>query len=496
MPRSSWDTSLTAFAQLGALRLNAKRCLISLVTRDTTYVISEATRTLSLRRDDVHEENDSLWFGVCTLPKNSGICSHSVDVFAGLQCGCEAECMKTKNGPPDHIEINNLLEDGCALRRKAAESNPNLRFYISVPITTVAGFVIGSYSIFDDSPRNGTTSVDLAFLKDMAVTVMDHLVANRTKSLHYRAEKMIKGIGLFVEGGSTLREWWLRTGHEASSRKSENTSRGEPSSLDEQADHEFGVQDAPELLRASSISSINTFGHPSIASKRPIWSDSGSVSAESSQLPESVNSESQQVSHEPSTAFESVRNTEVLNASSKPVSKLARNSDSGSWTSFGTTDTAATATMTPGSQLQESILSNDLKTTFSRASNLIRESLSMTGVLFLDASVGSWGGRSKDGMMKDAAPSQFAHVSTPYPTTSSSEDERRNKVAPADSGGRESTSTSAPQTSQNCGILGYSTHNRSSLMMHSATELHSTVPESFLRRLLKRYPHGKIFNCR
>lgn len=74
------------------------------------------------------------------------------------------------------------------------------------------------------------------------------------------------------------------------------------------------------------------------------------------------------------------------------------------------------------------------------------------------------------------------HGSTPDPT-SSSDEERKAKDERA-----------IPHNTKTCGILGYSTPTRSSLQMHKADELHSTVPESFLRRLLKRYPHGKIFN--
>lgn len=43
----------------------------------------------------------------------------------------------------------------------------------------------------------------------MVLTVMAHLEVGRVKEVHRRSEKMVKGLGLFVEGGRTLREWWL-----------------------------------------------------------------------------------------------------------------------------------------------------------------------------------------------------------------------------------------------------------------------------------------------
>lgn len=61
--KSARDGALTAFAQLVALRLNARRAMISLFDREKQYVIAEATRTLSLQKDAVHAPCDDLWFG-------------------------------------------------------------------------------------------------------------------------------------------------------------------------------------------------------------------------------------------------------------------------------------------------------------------------------------------------------------------------------------------------------------------------------------------------
>jgi len=43
-------------------------------------------------------------------------------------------------------------------------------------------------------------------------------------------------------------------------------------------------------------------------------------------------------------------------------------------------------------------------------------------------------------------------------------------------------------------ILGYSTRSRSSLKAHGASNVLHPFPESLLRILTKRYPHGRIFN--
>lgn len=55
------DKILTAFCQLGALRMNARRALIFFFDIKHAYVMAEATRTLSLEDDSTHDPGDQLW---------------------------------------------------------------------------------------------------------------------------------------------------------------------------------------------------------------------------------------------------------------------------------------------------------------------------------------------------------------------------------------------------------------------------------------------------
>lgn len=55
------DKILTAFCQLGALRMKARRALIFFFDVNHAYVMAEATQTLSLEDDSTHEPGDQLW---------------------------------------------------------------------------------------------------------------------------------------------------------------------------------------------------------------------------------------------------------------------------------------------------------------------------------------------------------------------------------------------------------------------------------------------------
>lgn len=54
------DKILTAFCQLGALRLSARRALIFFFDVNHAYIMAEATQTLSLE-DGSHDPGDQLW---------------------------------------------------------------------------------------------------------------------------------------------------------------------------------------------------------------------------------------------------------------------------------------------------------------------------------------------------------------------------------------------------------------------------------------------------
>jgi GAF domain-containing protein len=128
----SHDLALTAFAQLGALRLNAKRSVISLVGKDTEYVIAEAGRTLSLQDDSRHDEGDHLWHGVGALQSKAAVGLIVMNHLSGV----------SQPAIP-YLIINDLSKDEQFKRLPIVTEVPFARFLACLPLRTAAGFVIG-----------------------------------------------------------------------------------------------------------------------------------------------------------------------------------------------------------------------------------------------------------------------------------------------------------------------------------------------------------------
>jgi hypothetical protein len=78
--RAPEDKALTAFAQLGALRLNARRGLISFFDRKNCYLLAEATKTLCLYTGQAELDEDSLCWGSAIFPKEQSLCNYTVNL--------------------------------------------------------------------------------------------------------------------------------------------------------------------------------------------------------------------------------------------------------------------------------------------------------------------------------------------------------------------------------------------------------------------------------
>jgi GAF domain-containing protein len=177
--------------------------MISLFGRHEQYILAEATRTLSLRDDTEHNSRDELWVGNCTMSYQRSFCR------------AVANFPPTAQVPADQVyEISDLAQDGAYKDHPDVTGYPNVRFLACVPIISPKGVVIGAYTILDDKPHGPLRTDHLDFLTDMATTVMDYLVTSRSISQHLRGERMIAGLGSFLEGKSILRTSWPHTTEE------------------------------------------------------------------------------------------------------------------------------------------------------------------------------------------------------------------------------------------------------------------------------------------
>ncbi|KAG9918156.1 hypothetical protein KCV02_g12390, partial [Aureobasidium melanogenum] len=195
--RTSPDRALTAFAQLATLRLDCRRAVISFFDRNNQYILAEATKSLSLQTESVHAPGDQIDYGVTIVPKRGSICEHTINVPFG----------DINEAKDESVFIVPDLSKDKRFDDKPYTADHGWRFYAGVPIISPNGYKIGAYCVIDERPRDGLSPEEVAFLKDMATTTMIHLDMLRSQSESIKGERMVHGLGCFVEGKDTLGDW-------------------------------------------------------------------------------------------------------------------------------------------------------------------------------------------------------------------------------------------------------------------------------------------------
>jgi signal transduction histidine kinase len=458
--------------------LNAKRGIIALSAGDTQYIIAESGQALSLQEEN--DEQDQLWHGV-------GLLSRDTDSMGPAMAKMFADAQDS----PAAVLIGDLTKDDRFKDKCVVVDGPKIRAMACVPLRTpLHNVVIGTYVVVDDQVRQKPTDCEMQFLQDVAVTVMDYLEAGRVNRQQYRAERMVKAIGLFIEGKSTLRDWWLERGHKFQEATVKKRHRN-PSMLEQLADLEFGVQESSDYFSHNGLHNLPGYSNQRSAPQSPSSSSFSELRERTDGRP-------------PIPTRDTLLSATESSGQTTLVSRTWQQRNS-SVTTFDDTLTDPTPEpeksvsfdlpIPPTSDIhkepQEGLLSADVKAVFGRAANLIRESIGVEGVIYYDASIGSFGGSAEKAVMDEKGPGAF-HVTA---VTSSEDDLGKKSADEAENIENGHTSPHLVEPAEKyCNVLGFSTRRRSSLRGHPVMPERQRFPEAILRKLLKRYPHGKVFN--
>ncbi|KAF2853298.1 sensor histidine kinase-like protein/response regulator [Plenodomus tracheiphilus IPT5] len=356
VPRPSDDKALTAFAQLGALRLNARRCLISFFDRRDCFLLAEATQTLSLHTGEPEFDKDRLCFGSMVYPKEQSLCHYTVNLapkFTNLPL----------DDPSDlpSLVVNDLARDDRFKDFPFVKGPPKSRFYAGVPIRSPSGHSIGTYCVLDDKPRDGITPHQLAFLKCMAGTVMRHLEMTRATEDQRRGKIMVKSLGSFAEGKSGLENWWQ-----------------DPWDLAEQPVTAV-IPDAINLPTRQQPFALST------AALEPLVLDK--AQSVGSSIPSAKDSKDSAV-----TSPSSIQPPSTATPTSIHIPE-APHPEAPTTTSSTSAKNAPTDNIAP-----------EVRATFTRAANMIVDATEAEGVSFFDAKVSTFGGLVDDDFDPDILP--------------------------------------------------------------------------------------------
>ncbi|CAG5137411.1 uncharacterized protein ALTATR162_LOCUS94 [Alternaria atra] len=190
-PRLAPDAVLTALCKLAAIRLNAERCMVSLLDEESgrQHWLSEATRDLALRPEMPGDAPETLWLGNVSTPRSWGLCKELLSL-----------------SPEDEpvFSIDDLTKDGRSTFRDHIKGIPEMHFFASTALKSPNGCIVGSMCVFDSKSRDGLTKEEVVLLRGLAATVMDHLHTYTVQDCYRRGERFTRGLVSFAEGAAVI----------------------------------------------------------------------------------------------------------------------------------------------------------------------------------------------------------------------------------------------------------------------------------------------------
>lgn len=449
VPAACHDTALAAFAQLAALRMGARRAFITILSSNTEYVLVEATKSMSLQSDYVANPKDENWLGTSSFPRADGLNDLALDEWRKARRLREAPSDDEHyytHGVSSHWHIINDMKLVASVASRAFfQRAPSPRFYFAIPVRDSEGTVIGSLSILDDKPRYGVSAHDMSFCEDLGDTIALHLQSSIIRSQRQRSERLIQALGVFNNGGSSLKSWWTKQDNISANRGRRYLN--ERSNEDESSarfNDEFGFEDQRPTRDAASVAS----GHDR-SRKVPRSAGEGNAQAAIDRTNQGIQSADFSPYH--------VRKSSKVESGSGEKSK--------SPSVYGES-TIEPDTETTKASAQKFDYARVVSQSYSRASKLLREALGASGVAFVDAS-------------------HISSTSISGRRRSSTSDDNTG-TASSDTDASDSKSGSLPM----CKVTAMSTHLQTTDDQTSSFEL----SQRDLATLFKAYPRAKVFS--
>ncbi|KAK7946259.1 uncharacterized protein PG986_010580 [Apiospora aurea] len=416
--RSSHDPVLTSLAQLGACRTGTARGIISLFDKNWQYIVAEATQNLSLLPNLGAEDRDGedLWLCQTAIPRTHGVCEWTL-LYDGSPEASTEELPVTM--------VNDLQADGrFCLKPYCAPGSP-ARFYASVPIRSPRGINIGVYCLMHTQPISKqdakAAGIDV-IIRHVTRTIMNHLESRRSAVALKRSENMMLGVASYISNQNTATVDFHANIYPPHAR--DKGSRTSVPSFSSQIDN---AESSSQPDKSTTPLSIDVCGDKDHTASENMKGGNAGTSRDTGDC----------------TSHPGVP-PRTISATSAPA-RFSLSSD--------------------GDDLS-------LGSIFTRAADVVRESLDIGDVTFYNASSGSFGSRV------DTQPSRD-QPSDPF-STSSSSDEMSQQSRAHDSG--------------TCLLLGTSRSVLSDSHDPSSTGPPLSLPASLLSSLLKRYPRGRVFN--
>lgn len=275
-------------------------------------------------------------------------------------------------------------------------------------------------------------------MQDIAASVMNHLDMKRIQASHDRGLRLVRGLSRFIEGKDSI-----------------------------DADEIARDSDDPEALQKRQTTQSSGLK----ASSRTEAMNTASNAERMYDAKEAQFNRGQSKAGDKTTSIKSVLPESSGGAGSQKSKESSLVPDGGAELPIRPQPSSRTS-----SQLQEDMVSRDVPEAFNRAAQILQQAMRLDTVLFLDASAGAFGSLRSN---------KIGDVASQHSDSSSA----------STTGGETDTASQAGKSSarKDCRYLSRA-YSATSERAAEAGQGHGNIPERFLRSVLKRFSHGRIYN--
>lgn len=337
------DITLKALNQLGLYRFNCAHSLTCLTLDDQRHIIAEASSSVPYWKG--RQSRDS---GIDFGGDPTSVFSQNAAQSAGRDQHKAPDIIDTTIKGECCIILDTSKDDSFKSHPHATQW-PHMRFFAEVPIYDPEGYVLGTYSIMDQSPRTVFDNADIETLRGIAASIANHLW---TQHKYNRAARMMSGLSTLVQSPGDEKNEVQRRGSQAHV----NVSSGGSFANLPLSSPTRRLSDAQEADSAT----VPTPGEVSPCTMQPQFSEDNEVTP-TAPLPKEPDTKFNLPSPLPFGEFSDSINRAKTTEDNRRASRLISVSE---------------APTVP----------QQILTLFARASSLLRECLDVEGVLFLDAS--------------------------------------------------------------------------------------------------------------
>jgi hypothetical protein len=127
---------------------------VTIVSRETEYVLAESTRTMSLQSDFTSDPKDKSWLGTSCFPRSDGLNDTAIDGWRRARQYRDIPANDThyytEGTSPHWCIVSDASMNPDFQQRSFVTRAESLRFYFSIPLRDAEGTVIGSLSMMED----------------------------------------------------------------------------------------------------------------------------------------------------------------------------------------------------------------------------------------------------------------------------------------------------------------------------------------------------------